>query len=102
MTRLRRAVAEVGPTRILLLCGAFVALNILDAWLTGRALGAGHYELNPFLTMRFGSNMLLKGLLSLLIVIGLILLKRSRLLKPLDLGMSLVCAWNGLVVWLWS
>ena len=102
MTGLRQAVAETTSTRILPLCVVFIALNILDAWLTGLALGAGHYELNPFLSMRFGSNMLIKGLLSLLIVIGLILFRRGGLLKPLDLAMSLICAWNGLVLCLWT
>jgi hypothetical protein len=102
MARLKWAVAETVLSRTILLCVVFIGLNILDAWLTGRALGAGSYELNPFLGMRFGSSMLIKGLISAGIVTALVLFKRCRLLKPLSLAMVLICAWNGLVVLLWS
>jgi len=102
MARLKWAVAEPVLSRTILLCVIFVGLNILDAWLTGIALGAGNYELNPFLGMRFGSNMLVKGLISAGIVAALVLFKRGRLLKPLSLGMSLICTWNCVAVLLWS
>jgi hypothetical protein len=102
MARLGRTVAETAFSRTLLLCVIFIGLNILDAWLTGLALGAGNYELNPFLGMRFGSNMLVKGLISAGIVATLVLFKRGRLLKPLSLGMSLICTWNCVAVLLWS
>lgn len=102
MARLKWAVAETVLTRTILLCLFFIGLNILDAWLTGIALGAGSYELNPFLGMRFGSSMLLKGLISAAIVAALILFKRGRLLKPLSLGMLIICAWNGFAVLSWS
>lgn len=100
MARLRVAVAESGLNRLILLCVVFIGLNILDAWLTGLALGLGSYELNPLLGMRFGSNILIKGLISAGIVTALVLFKRSRLLKLLSLGMLLICAWNGLTIWL--
>jgi len=102
MEKLKWAVAETALIRAILLCVVFIGLNILDAWLTGLALGAGNYELNPFLGMRFGSNVLIKGLIAFLIVIILVLFKRGGLLKPLSLGMSLICVWNGVTVWLWS
>ena len=102
MARLKWAVAETVLTRTILLCLVFIGLNVLDAWLTGVALGAGSYELNPFLSMRFGSNMLIKGLISAAIVAALVLFKRGKLLKPLNLGMLLICAWNGLAVLSWS
>jgi hypothetical protein len=102
MARLERTVAETALSRTLLLCVIFIGLNILDAWLTGLALGAGNYELNLFLGMRFGSNMLVKGLISAGIVATLVLFKRGRLLKPLSLGMSLICTWNCVAVLLWS
>jgi hypothetical protein len=88
--------------RSVLLCAIFIGLNILDAWLTGLALGAGNYELNPLLGMKFGSSVLFKSLVAAGIVTALVLFKRGGLLKPLSLGMLLICAWNGLVVWLWS
>ena len=86
----------------ILLCAVFIGLNILDAWLTGVALGAGSYELNPFLGMRFGSNMLIKGLISAAIVAALVLFKRGKLLKPLSLGMLIICVWNGFAVLSWN
>jgi hypothetical protein len=88
--------------RTILFCVAFIGLNILDAWLTGIALGAGNYELNPFLGIKFGSSVLIKGLISAGIVTALVLFKRDRLLKPLNLGMVLICAWNSLAILLWS
>jgi hypothetical protein len=102
MAKLRWAVAEPVLNRTILLCVVFIGLNILDAWLTGLALGAGNYELNPFLGMKFGSNMLVKGLISAGIVAALVLFKRGRLLKPLSLGMSIICTWNCVTVLLWS
>jgi len=102
MARLKWVVAETVLTRTILLCVVFIGLNILDAWLTRIALGAGSYELNPFLSMRFGSNMLIKGLVSAGIVTVLVLFKRGGLLKPLSLGMLLICTWNGLAVLSWS
>jgi hypothetical protein len=102
MERLRLAVAEPDLIRSILLCVVFIGLNILDAWLTRVALGLGSYELNPLLGMRFGSSMLIKGLISAQIVTALVLLKRGGLLKPLTLGMLLICAWNSLAIWSWS
>jgi len=102
MARLKWAVAETIFTRTILLCLVFIGLNILDAWLTGVALGAGSYELNPFLGMRFGGNMLIKGLISAAIVAALVLFKRGKLLKPLSLGMLIICVWNGFAVLSWS
>jgi len=52
--------------------------------------------------MRFVSNMLIKGLIAAGIVMILILFKRGGLLKPLNLGMILICTWNGFAIWSWS
>jgi hypothetical protein len=87
----------------ILICAVFIGLNILDAWLTERALELGGYELNFIIGgVRFGSSMLLKGLASAAIVAALILFERGWLLKPLSLVMLLICIWNGLTVWFWS
>ena len=102
MARFKAAVAEPISNRTILLCLVFIGLNILDAWLTGLALPAGNYELNPFLGTRFGSNMLVKGLISTGIVVALVLFRRDRLLKPLSLGMALICTWNYVVVLIWG
>lgn len=79
---------------------AFVGLNVLDAQLSGIALALGSTELNP-ISAGFGSNMLLKGLIAITIVIALVLFKRGRLLRPLDLGMLLIVLWNSVAVWSW-
>jgi hypothetical protein len=100
--RLRVTFADVNLFKAILLCVVFIGLNILDAWLTRVALGAGGYELNPFLGMRFGSSILVKGLSSFLIVIILVLFERGWLLRPLSILMLLICTWNGLAIWFWS
>ena len=102
MATLRLALDDTDFRNGILLCIVFIGLNLVDAWLTGVALGLGSYELNPFLGARFGSSMLVKGLISCLIVTALVLFKRGGLLKPLSLGMLLICAWNGLAIWSWS
>jgi len=101
MTRLRLAVAQANPREGILFCIAFVGLNMLDARLTGAALVLGASELNPIAATGFGNSMLLKGLISLAIVIVLLLFKRGRLLRLLSLGMLLVVLWNGFAIWSW-
>ncbi len=101
MTWFRLAVAGADLGRDILLGIAFVGLNILDAQLTGTALVLGSSELNPVAATGFGSNMLLKGLISFAIVVALVLLKRGRLLQPLGLGMLVVVLWNGFATWSW-
>ena len=102
MARLMLAIAEANLRKGTLLGIAFIGLNILDARLTGVALALGSSEFNPIAATGFGSSMLLKGLISFAIVMVMVLLKRGRLLKPLSLGMLLICAWNGFAVWSWS
>jgi len=100
--RLRLTLADVDLIKGILLCVGFIGLNILDAWLTRVALGLGSYELNPFMNMRLGSSMLVKGLIAAEIVMILILFKRGRLLKPLNLCMILICTWNSFAILSWS
>ena len=100
MTALRLAVAGADSRTDILFGIAFVALNILDAQLTGTALVLGSSELNPIAT-GFGSSLLLKGLISSGIAVALVLLGRGRLLKPLCVGMLVVVLWNVVAVWSW-
>ena len=102
MERLRVTLADADLIKCILLCVVFIGLNILDAWLTRVALGFGSYEFNPFIDIRLGNSMLVKGLVSFLIVIILVWVERGGLLKPLSIGMLLICIWNGLTVWSWS
>jgi len=101
MTRLRLAVAEANLRKDILLGITFVGLNILDAQLTGTALVLGASELNPIAATGFGSSMLLKGLIAIVIVIVLLFFRRGNLLKWLSLGMLLIVLWNGLAIWSW-
>ena len=98
MERLRVTLADADVTKGILLCVGFIALNVLDAWLTRVALGLGSYELNPFIDIRFSNSMLLKGLISFQIVVTLLLFKRGRLLKPLSIVMLLICTWNSFAI----
>lgn len=102
MERLRVTLADADVIKAIMLCVVFIGLNILDAWLTRVAIGFGSYEFNPFIDIRLGNSMLVKGLVSFLIVIILVWVERGGLLKPLSIGMLLICIWNGLTVWSWS
>jgi hypothetical protein len=102
MERLRATLADADLIKGLLLCVGFIGLNILDAWLTRVALGLGSYELNLFINMRFGSSMLVKGLIAAEIVLILILFKRGGLLRPLNFCMILICTWNSFAILSWS
>ena len=102
MARLRLLVAEANLRKGILLGIAFVGLNILDARLTGTALVLGASELNPIAATGFGSSMLLKGLIAIVIVIALLFFRRGNLLKWLSLGMLPIVLWNGLAIWSWS
>ena len=95
-------VADADFIKAVLLCVGFIGLNILDAWLTRVALGFGSNEFNPFINISLGSSMLVKGLISFLIVVILVSVERGGLLKPLSMGMLLICVWNGLAVLSWS
>ena len=102
MVKLGLAVAESNLRLVILLGILFIVLNILDAQLTGVALALGSSELNPIAATGFGSSMLLKGLIASAIVTAVALFKRGGLLKPMSLGMLLICAWNSLAIWSWS
>ena len=102
MAGLEQAVAEPNPRIYILLGILILVLNILDAQLTGVAVALGSSELNPIAATGFGSSMLLKGLIASAIVIATVLLKRGTLLKPLTIGMLVICVWNGFAVWSWS
>ena len=79
---------------------AFVVLNLLDAYLTSTAIALGSSELNPVVT-GFGGSIVIKGLISVAIIVALLLLKREKLLKPLTIGMLCVVVWNIVAVWTW-
>jgi len=102
VARLRLLVAEANLRKGILLGIAFVGLNILDARLTGTTLVLGASELNPIAATGFGSSMLLKGLIAIVIVIALLFFRRGNLLKWLSLGMPPIVLWNGLAIWSWS
>ena len=102
MTVRRWTFADKESVTAILPSAAFIALNILDACLTGLALERGSYELNALLVPILASNTVFKWLISSAVVLVLVLLKRHGLLKLLSLGMLLVCVWNGLAICSWS
>jgi hypothetical protein len=77
----------------------FVSLNLADAQFTKTALADGATEIMP-LAQFFGSNILVKGLLALAIVTLLILSKKTKLLRPINIGMGATVAWGCLVAYL--
>jgi len=101
MTTLRSVFGDADLSKAILLGAVLVGLNILDARLTEVAVRLGSYELNPLLEVGFGSSISFKGLSAAAIALTLVVFKQGRLLKPLSLGMLLVCAWNGLAIWSW-
>jgi len=101
MTTLRSVFGGADLSKAIGLGAVLVGLNILDARLTEVAVRLGSYELNPLLGAEFGSSIPFKGMIAAAIALPLVVFKRGRLLKPLNLGMLLVCAWNGLAIWSW-
>jgi hypothetical protein len=73
----------------------FIGLNVLDAWLTNKLVSIGGQEMLWWLAS-FNSNMLVKGLLALVIVVVLVHLGKSKLLWLLNVGISIVVLVNGL------
>jgi len=71
----------------------FIALVQLDTFLTLRCLAHGHSEANPiaFYTLQ---HPVARVVLPVLIVAGLHMAGKARLLVPLCVLMGLVCLWN--------
>jgi len=97
--KLAECIANLKKEKVLVI--SFVVLNVLDAYLTRTAIALGSSELNP-VVMGFGDSILIKGLISVIIVIAMLLLRRGKLLKPLSIGMMCVVLWNIVAVWTWS
>jgi len=84
----------------------FIVLNILDAYLSKINLARG-VEANP-LMIDLGDDMLIKGLLSLAVVVWIYLADRlmgkrwrwERWLPVLAMGMFAVVVWNSFMLWL--
>ena len=73
----------------------FVLLNVADAWLTTHLLNHGGVEA-VWWSSHFNSNVMVKGLLSLLVAFLLIRFNRAYLLNWLNIGMLFVVLSNGL------
>ena len=67
----------------------FVGLNLADAWVTKELIAHGGGEANS-LVSAYGSDMLIKGLLALVIVFILAGIGKARLLKLLNVCMVVV------------
>ena len=87
--------------RLILLGIIFIELNILDAQLTGVALALGSSELNPIIGAGYGSSIIFKSAISLTAVILLLLIRKGKLLKHLNICMCGVVGWNVFAVVSW-
>ena len=101
MSAARTMVGHVDSSASILCCAAFIGLNILDSCLTAAALGLGSYELNPLLGPALGGNSAFKWLISSALVLFLVLRRRGGLLRPLNVGMGLICIWNTVAILTW-
>ncbi len=70
----------------------FVALNIVDAWLTRQLLGLGWQEINP-LVIHYGANIWIKGFLAIAIALALVAFGKTKLLWALNICMFAVVLW---------
>ena len=81
----------------------FVALNIMDAYLTKISLAAGAIEINPLMA-GIGSSMLFKGLIAVGLVCALYFFGKEKLLWLLNFAFLGVVLWNSaayLIIDLW-
>jgi len=101
MSAVRPLVSRVDAGTGIASCAAFIILNILDSVLTAVALGLGSHELNPLLSPTLGADPAFKWLISSAVVLTIVLARRGWLLRPLNFGMVLVCAWNSIAILTW-
>jgi len=71
----------------------FIALNVIDVWLTKWALQLGSREVNPIMAL-LGDNFEIKVLASIVVAFLLVFFKRTNILIGLNIGMGLVILWN--------
>ena len=71
----------------------FVALNIMDAYLTKMGLTAGAIEVNPLMSV-IGSDMITKGLMAILLAFVLYYFGKERALWPLNFVLFGIVLWN--------
>jgi len=71
----------------------FVGLNIADAWLTKATLNLGAIELNP-ITAGWGSNVIAKGIVAIIVILALYWFYKEKLLRPLNFVLFGVVLWN--------
>ena len=81
----------------------FVALNIIDAYLTKVGLMAGAIEINPLMTS-VGSSMISKGLIGIAVALVLYFFGKERMLWLLNIALFGIVLWNSvtcLIINLW-
>ncbi|MBA7711439.1 hypothetical protein ES703_120402 [subsurface metagenome] len=71
----------------------FIALNIADAYLTKAGLLMGAVEANP-LAVYFGSSLIAKGMIAVLIIIGLYWFGREKSLWWMNFIVLAAVLWN--------
>jgi len=82
-----------------MLAPIFIALNVMDAYLTKMALVAGAVEANPLITS-IGSSMIAKGLIAIAVVFILYWFGKERVLWPVNFLFSGIILWNSAIYWI--
>lgn len=82
------------------LLAGFIVLNLVDLLLTEHAVELGSRELNP--VMKLGSLWVLKGLFATWVVYFLMLFRKVKFLRWVNVGMGVIVIYNSVAVWSWS
>ena len=98
------AIIQRNLGKLILFAIVFIELNIIDAQLTDIALVLGSSEVNPILGANCGncgSNILFKATIAFTVGLIILLCKKGKYLRYLNLGMTGVVIWNIFVIWSW-
>lgn len=82
------------------LVAGFILLNLVDLLLTEKAIQLGSQELNPVLGL--GDFWSLKTMFATAAVCLLILFRKVRFLKWVNVGLAVIVVYNSVAVWSWS
>ena len=79
----------------------FIVFNLLDAYSTSIALKLGAVEINPLMAS-VGSNILIKGLMAMGVILILYLIKKEKLIWYMNFVMLGIVLWNLTVCAAWN
>ena len=82
------------------LLAGFIVLNLVDLLLTEEAIRLGSQELNPI--MKLANLWSLKTLFATWVIYFLMLFRKVRFLKWVNIGMGVIVIYNSVAVWSWT